>query len=84
VTYTYDNSHHVTSRTDATGRQTQYTYDSYGRVTEVQYYPYSGYEDPTQRVVYYYDAIPPNSFPLPGALRCPTALFKTPRGAWPR
>jgi YD repeat-containing protein len=26
VTYTYDGAHHVTSRTDAKGQQTQYTY----------------------------------------------------------
>lgn len=58
VIYTYDQSHHVTSRTDAPGSQTVYTYDSYGRVTEVQYYPWSSqptYEDTSQRVTYYYD-----------------------------
>jgi YD repeat-containing protein len=37
VTYTYDASHHVTSRTDALGSQTQYTYDSYGRLSEGQF-----------------------------------------------
>ena len=61
VTYTYDLSHHVLSRTDALGSQTQYTYDSYGRLSEVQYYPswppYSGtMEDTLQRVNYSYDA----------------------------
>ena len=62
VTYTYDNNHHVTQRTDAKGQQTQYTYDTYERLTEVRHYtqppanewrPKS--EDQTQRVDYYYD-----------------------------
>jgi len=54
VTYTYDATHHVTSRTDAKGQQTQYTYDTYGRATEVQYYPNQN-EDVSQRVTYTYD-----------------------------
>ena len=60
VTYTYDGAHHVLSRTDAIGNQTQYTYDSYGRLTEAQYFPKSasGYEDFTQRVTYSYDSGP--------------------------
>jgi YD repeat-containing protein len=54
VTYTFDGAHHVLSRTDAVGNQTQYTYDSYGRLTEAQYFPQSmsGREDVTQRVTY--------------------------------
>jgi YD repeat-containing protein len=57
VTYAYDQSHHVTTRTDAIGSQTQYTYDSYGRLSEVQCLPASdgGNEDTTQRATYYYD-----------------------------
>jgi len=59
VTYTYDNAHHVTNRTDALGQQTQYTYDSYGRLTEVQYFLLDHWgnlnEDTTQRVTYSYD-----------------------------
>jgi len=59
VTYTYDNAHHVTNRTDALGQQTQYTYDSYGRLTEVQYFVLDMWhnlnEDTTQRVTYSYD-----------------------------
>jgi RHS repeat-associated protein len=59
VTYTYDNAHHVTNRTDALGQQTQYTYDSYGRLTEVQYFLLDMWhnlnEDTTQRVTYSYD-----------------------------
>jgi YD repeat-containing protein len=34
VTYQYDGMHHVTQRTDAKGQKTQYTYDSYERLTE--------------------------------------------------
>jgi YD repeat-containing protein len=60
VTYTYDSGHHVLSRTDAIGSKTQYTYDSYGRLSEAQYYPpwspYNGNtEDTSERVTYYYD-----------------------------
>jgi YD repeat-containing protein len=57
VTYTYDTAHHVLTRTDALGQQTQYTYDGYGRMTEAQYYPYTsnGTEDVAERVNYYYD-----------------------------
>ena len=61
VTYTYDLSHHVLSRTDALGQQTVYTYDSYGRLSEVQYYPtrLDGSEDTNERVTYSYD----NNYP---------------------
>ena len=38
VTYQYDGAHHVTKRTDAMGQETRYTYDSYGRLTEVQHW----------------------------------------------
>src|SRR5580658_2452281 len=67
VSYTYDGAHHVLSRTDAIGSQTQYSYDSYGRLTEVQYYPASngGNEDTSQRVTYYYDGnLPSGCAPL--------------------
>jgi RHS repeat-associated protein len=82
VTYTYDNSHHVTSRTDALGNQTQYTYDSYGRLTEVQYYPgfgyYQGIEDPSQRVTYYYDGNFQHAYPCL-ALTAPSNQYSTGR-----
>jgi YD repeat-containing protein len=55
ATYLYNASHQVTQRTDAKGQQTQYTYDGYGRLTEVQHYPTAGQEDQTQRWNYYYD-----------------------------
>jgi YD repeat-containing protein len=65
VTYVYDNSHHVTSRTDALGSKTVYTYDSYGRLSEVQYYPRgNNNEDTTQRVTYYYDGKFPAGIPV--------------------
>ncbi len=57
VTYTYDGAHHVLTRLDAKGQQTNYTYDIYGRLTLVQYLV-SGTEDLTQRVTYYYDSTP--------------------------
>jgi len=38
VTYTYDGNHHVTMRTDAKSQQTQYSYDSYERLTETRHY----------------------------------------------
>jgi RHS repeat-associated protein len=58
VNYVYDSSHHVTTRTDALGSQTQYAYDSYGRLSAVHYFPYNlmGGEDTSQLVVYYYDS----------------------------
>ncbi len=58
VTYVYDGAHRVTSRTDAKSQQTQYTYDTYGRLTEVRHYPSSGNEDTSQRWDYYYDSNP--------------------------
>ena len=54
VTYTYDQSHHVLSRTDALGWQTQYTYDSYARLTGVLY-------NGSQAVTYYYDNTNPST-----------------------
>jgi YD repeat-containing protein len=82
VTYVYDNSHHVTSRTDALGSKTVYTYDSYGRLSEVQYYPgfgyYNGIEDPNQRVTYYYDGNYPQAYPCKG-LRVPSSQYSTGR-----
>jgi len=60
VTYTYDGAHHPLTRTDAKGQQTQYSYDPYGRLTEVRHYvpvpPYNQLQEQTnQRVDYYYD-----------------------------
>jgi YD repeat-containing protein len=67
VTYQYDAAHHVTTRTDALGQQTTYTYDSYGRLTEVQHWawvqhnvygqgPYNSLDEQgAQRVYYTYD-----------------------------
>ena len=64
VTYVYDSSHHVTSRTDAIGQKTVYTYDSYGRLSQVQYFDPSNNEYTNQRVTYYYDATYPSSCPF--------------------
>jgi RHS repeat-associated protein len=55
VTYSYNGAHQVTQRTDAKGQQTQYTYDGYGRLSEVRHYPTAGTEDVNQRWDYSYD-----------------------------
>jgi YD repeat-containing protein len=65
ATTTYDTGHHVLSRTDAIGNKTQYSYDAYGRLSEVQYYPSGfsgGAEDAAQRVNYYYDNTVPSYY----------------------
>ncbi len=56
ITYVYNKAHQVTSRTDAKGQQTVYNYDTYGRLTKVQYYPTPGTEDTHQQVNYTYDS----------------------------
>ena len=38
VTYQYDGNHRMIARIDAKGQQRQYTYDAYGRVTQVRHY----------------------------------------------
>ena len=61
VTYTYDAAHRVQTRTDAKGQQTQYDYDSYGRLAEVRHYTLqSGVlaEILNQRWDYHYDTNP--------------------------
>jgi len=59
VTYQYDGSHHVTQRTDNMGQQTRYSYDAYGRLTQVQHWAGSPLaEQINQRWNYYYDASP--------------------------
>ena len=67
VTYEYDGSHRVTKRTDAKGQETRYTYDAYGRLTEVQHWAvtwdtgindYRLQEQTMQRVSYSYDTNP--------------------------
>jgi YD repeat-containing protein len=68
VTYQYDASHRVTKRTDAKLQETRYTYDTYGRLTQVQHWAWQsnfGYgqilaEQGNQRVNYYYDTNPLN------------------------
>ena len=58
VTYTYDNAHHVLTRTDALGQQTQYAYDLYGRVGVVRHGTVSGstfVEDVNQQAGYGWD-----------------------------
>jgi len=57
-TYTYNADGTMATRTDANSMLTQYTYDSYRRVTMVQYFPNRPppiYEDPCQRLTLTYD-----------------------------
>jgi RHS repeat-associated protein len=63
VTYTYDGNHHVLTRMDAKGQKTNYTYDAYERLTEVQHYTPTGaggalQEQTNQQVNYAYDTNP--------------------------
>ncbi len=62
VQYQYDGAHRVTQRTNAAGQQTQYSYDPYGRLTEVRRYTPGQFgtlmEQVNQRVDYYYDVNP--------------------------
>jgi YD repeat-containing protein len=62
TSYQYDGAHHVTVRTDAKGQQTRYSYDRYGRLTQVQHWTGSPLaEDTRQRVDIYYDNTNPFS-----------------------
>ncbi len=61
VGFTYDGAHHVLSKTDAMGQQTQYSYDSLGRLTGEYFYPLVGGVptlDTNQTVLYNYDTNP--------------------------
>ena len=70
VTYTYDGNHHVVTRTDAKSQQTQYTYDAYERLTQVNHSTYGLnpqcsqnclpglIPQPSQQVNYAYDTNP--------------------------
>ncbi|PWU10677.1 MAG: hypothetical protein C5B51_03885, partial [Terriglobia bacterium] len=65
VAYTYTSGHRVASRTDAKGQRTEYSYDSYGRQTQVRHYAWktiNGYqyllEDTNQQWNLYYDTNP--------------------------
>jgi RHS repeat-associated protein len=59
VAYTYDGAHHVLTKTDARGQQIHYSYDTYGRLTDVDHYALVNgqlTEQVAQRVRYYYDS----------------------------
>jgi YD repeat-containing protein len=58
VSYTYNSAHQVLTRTDAKNQKTQYTYDSFGRLSEVQHFYYGTpctCEDTAEQWHYYYD-----------------------------
>lgn len=48
----------VATKTDMKGQQTQYSYDSLARLTQVRHYPTPGKEDTNQRVTYGHDNAP--------------------------
>jgi len=59
TTYTYDGTHRVLTRTDAKQQQTKYSYDTYGRLTQVNHGTLVNgtfTADPYQWVSYYYDS----------------------------
>jgi len=60
VNYTYNADNTLAYKVDAKSQKTAYTYDSEKRVTMVQRYASSGYEDTCQRVTYTYDTNPVN------------------------
>ncbi len=55
VSYTYNADGTVAAKTDAKGQKIAYTYDSYGRTTQVQRYNASGAADPCQQTSITYD-----------------------------
>ena len=77
VTYQYDGAHHVTLRTDAKGQQTQYLYDSYGRLTG-KHYVNAPSNEPNPDVSYFYDANPLDAdFSQNGWGRLTAVIFNT-------
>ena len=48
----------LATKTDALGQKIAYSYDNYGRVTQVSKFPSGGSEDVCQRVNYYFDTNP--------------------------
>ena len=85
TSYTYNGVHEVTSRTDAKGQQTQHSYDSYNRLTEVRHLSISGQlqEDPSQRWDYYYDTNTiDTSFPAQNTWGRLTAVQFQPEGTF--
>jgi RHS repeat-associated protein len=63
------------------GQQTQYTYDAYARLSEVQYYPANlgGSEDTTQRVTYSYDGSYPCALTAGQPLTAPNSTYSAGR-----
>jgi YD repeat-containing protein len=64
ITYEYNSAHRVVTRTDAKKQQRQYSYDTYGRVTQARRYVLTNgqlQEQLEQRVDYHYDGNPLDS-----------------------
>jgi YD repeat-containing protein len=85
ITYSYDGNHRLTLKTDAKGQQTQYSYDSFGRVTQTRYYTDAGVTERTeQRIDYHYDTNPLNAqFSQNAWGRLTTAQFHARTGSGP-
>jgi YD repeat-containing protein len=82
VTWQYNGSHQVSARTDALGQRTEYTYDTYGRLTQVRHYAWVNgalQEDVSQRVDHDYDS---NPF-LPGYSQYAWGAWRPAPSAWP-
>ncbi|MBZ5570212.1 MAG: hypothetical protein LAN64_20525, partial [Acidobacteriia bacterium] len=55
VSYTYNADGSMATRLDAKGQKTAYSYDTYGRLTQIRHYPNGTNEDTAQQVNLYYD-----------------------------
>ncbi len=60
TSYTYNSDGTVATKTDSKGQVTQWNYDTYQRVTSVQFFPTPGNEDTCQGWNLTYDVNPPN------------------------
>ena len=60
TSYTYNADGTVATKTDSKGQVTQWNYDTYQRVTSVQFFPTPGNEDTCQGWNLTYDVNPPN------------------------
>ena len=56
VTYTYNADNTVSTRIDAKGQKTAYSYDISGRPTQIRHYPDGTHEDASQQVNLYYES----------------------------
>jgi RHS repeat-associated protein len=81
VQYSYNGDGTLLSKTDALAQQTQYTYDSLARVTQVSYLP-NGSEDTCQRVYYRYDGYPFDPYADPQPLLGTSSIGRLTGMSW--